>query len=214
MRFYTGDMFPKKYKNAIFLARHGSWNRTKKFGGDVVAIFLNKDGTVKSIEPFITGFLGQQVHRPACRCGNHERWIDAAVRRLERRDLSHHIRQVAHRKPVTQSYGRGNLAPGFFIQVWQSCRLCFRPSRCGRGLFPAWQHVRAGTTAERAAPCLACHGERGQSETPQIPSLGGQPAPYLLIQLYLFRENQRASPSKKDDPKMQVMSEMTKGLHR
>jgi glucose/arabinose dehydrogenase len=50
-------MFPKKYKNAIFLARHGSWNRTKKFGGDIVAIMLNKDGTVKSIEPFLTGFL-------------------------------------------------------------------------------------------------------------------------------------------------------------
>ena len=57
LRFYTGNMFPKKYKNAIFLARRGSWNRTSKFGGDVVAIFLNKDGTVKSIEPFITGFL-------------------------------------------------------------------------------------------------------------------------------------------------------------
>jgi cytochrome c553 len=39
--------------------------------------------------------------------------------------------------------------------------------------------------------CLACHGERGQSQTPEIPSLGGQPAPYLLIQLYLFREKQR-----------------------
>jgi glucose/arabinose dehydrogenase len=57
LRFYTGNMFPKKYKDAIFLARHGSWNRTKKFGGDVIAIFLNKDGTVKSSEPFITGFL-------------------------------------------------------------------------------------------------------------------------------------------------------------
>jgi glucose/arabinose dehydrogenase len=57
LRFYTGKMFPAKYKNAIFLARHGSWNRSKKFGGDVIAIFLNKDGTVKSSEPFITGFL-------------------------------------------------------------------------------------------------------------------------------------------------------------
>ena len=38
-------------------ASHGSWNRTTKFGGDVIAIFLNKDGTVKSSEPFITGFL-------------------------------------------------------------------------------------------------------------------------------------------------------------
>jgi glucose/arabinose dehydrogenase len=57
MRFYTGKMFPAKYKNAIFLARRGSWNRSVKFGGDVVAIFLNKDGTVKSSEPFITGFI-------------------------------------------------------------------------------------------------------------------------------------------------------------
>ena len=45
-----------------------------------------------------------------------------------------------------------------------------------------------------------------------MPSLGGQPAPYLLIQLYLFREQQRASPAKKDDQMIQVMSEMTKGF--
>jgi len=70
--------------------------------------------------------------------------------------------------------------------------------------------LRAETIAERAAPCLACHGESGQSETPEIPSLGGQPAPYLLIQLYLFREKQRASSSKKNDQMIQVMSEMTK----
>ena len=57
MRFYTGDMFPKKYKNAIFLARHGSWNRTNKFGGDIVVYFLNKDGNVKSSEVFMSGFL-------------------------------------------------------------------------------------------------------------------------------------------------------------
>jgi glucose/arabinose dehydrogenase len=57
MRFYTGSMFPKSYKNAIIVARHGSWNRSKKFGGDVVVVKLNKDGTVKSKEPLITGFL-------------------------------------------------------------------------------------------------------------------------------------------------------------
>jgi glucose/arabinose dehydrogenase len=57
MRFYTGRMFPAEYQNAIFIARHGSWNRTKKIGGDVVVAKLNKDGTVKSLEPFLTGFL-------------------------------------------------------------------------------------------------------------------------------------------------------------
>jgi glucose/arabinose dehydrogenase len=57
LRFYTGSMFPAKYKNAIFLARHGSWNRTKKFGGDILVVYLNKDGTVKSSEVFLSGFL-------------------------------------------------------------------------------------------------------------------------------------------------------------
>jgi glucose/arabinose dehydrogenase len=66
MRFYTGNMFPKSYKNAIIVARHGSWNKSKKAGGDVVVVKLNKDGTVKSIEPFITGFLenNNYVGRP------------------------------------------------------------------------------------------------------------------------------------------------------
>ncbi len=58
MRFYTGGMFPAKYKNAIFVARHGSWNRSKKFGGVIVAVHLNKDGTVKDKEVIVTGFIG------------------------------------------------------------------------------------------------------------------------------------------------------------
>ena len=70
-------------------------------------------------------------------------------------------------------------------------------------LCAASQPLFAETMAERAAPCLACHGESGQSETPDIPSLGGQPAPYLLIQLYLFREKQRT---------VEIMNEMTKGF--
>jgi glucose/arabinose dehydrogenase len=57
LRFYTGSMFPKEYKGAMFVARHGSWNRTKKLGGDVVVVKLNADGTVKSVTPFLTGFI-------------------------------------------------------------------------------------------------------------------------------------------------------------
>src|SRR5207248_9339 len=40
MRFYTGKMFPAQYRNAVFIARHGSWNRSKKIGGDVVVARL------------------------------------------------------------------------------------------------------------------------------------------------------------------------------
>ncbi|MEH2503621.1 glucose/arabinose dehydrogenase [Bradyrhizobium sp. AZCC 1578] len=66
MRFYTGNMFPKAYKNAAIIARHGSWNRSKKVGGDVVIAKLNKDGTMKSLEPFLTGFLedNKYIGRP------------------------------------------------------------------------------------------------------------------------------------------------------
>jgi glucose/arabinose dehydrogenase len=66
MRFYTGRLFPAEYRNAIFIARHGSWNKTKKLGGDVVVAKLNKDGTVRSIEPFLTGFIqnNQYIGRP------------------------------------------------------------------------------------------------------------------------------------------------------
>jgi cytochrome c553 len=49
----------------------------------------------------------------------------------------------------------------------------------------------AEPVAERTAICLSCHGESGRSETPEVPSLGGQPASFLLIQLYQFREKQR-----------------------
>ncbi len=66
MRFYTGSMFPKTYKNAIIVARHGSWNRSKKFGGDVVVVHLDKDGKFKSMEPLVTGFLedNKYIGRP------------------------------------------------------------------------------------------------------------------------------------------------------
>jgi cytochrome c553 len=65
----------------------------------------------------------------------------------------------------------------------------------------------AETIQERAAPCFACHGERGQSETENTPSLGGQQAPYALIQLFMFREklrmfdpmNEMAKPLSDDD---------------
>jgi cytochrome c553 len=67
----------------------------------------------------------------------------------------------------------------------------------------------AETIAERAASCFACHGDRGQSETEDTPSLGGQRAPYALIQLFMFREklrnfepmNQMAKPLSDDDLK-------------
>ena len=44
---------------------------------------------------------------------------------------------------------------------------------------------------QRAVACFACHGEHGQSQTENTPSLGGQQGPYALIQLFMFREKLR-----------------------
>jgi glucose/arabinose dehydrogenase len=65
MRFYTGDMFPKQYRDAIFIARHGPWNRASK-EADVAVAFLNDRREVVTIEPFLTGFVqdGEYVGRP------------------------------------------------------------------------------------------------------------------------------------------------------
>jgi glucose/arabinose dehydrogenase len=62
MRFYTGKGLGAEYRNAILLARHGSWNRSVKFGGDVVVIKLNGNGTVRAIEPFLTGFIQNNAY--------------------------------------------------------------------------------------------------------------------------------------------------------
>lgn len=61
----------------------------------------------------------------------------------------------------------------------------------------------AATSQEKLAPCVACHGENGQSANREVPSLGAQPKDYLLTQMYLFREKMR---------KVELMNEMTKGL--
>jgi glucose/arabinose dehydrogenase len=60
IHFYTGTMFPAEYRNVAFVARKGSWNRTKKFGYDVVTIRTDASGGNARIEPFITGFLDTQ----------------------------------------------------------------------------------------------------------------------------------------------------------
>ncbi len=62
MRFYTGNMFPAKYKNQIFIAEHGSWNRSKKIGYRVTMVTLDSNNHPINYEPFAEGWLkGESV---------------------------------------------------------------------------------------------------------------------------------------------------------
>ena len=61
VKFYTGDMFPPEYRGQVFIAEHGSWNRSKKIGYRISLVRLDGD-TAISYEPFAFGWLqGEQV---------------------------------------------------------------------------------------------------------------------------------------------------------
>lgn len=66
MMFYTGKMFPNQYKNAIFSAQHGSWNRTTPVGARVMVTMIDVDGNA-TMEPFAEGWIdenGEYLGRP------------------------------------------------------------------------------------------------------------------------------------------------------
>lgn len=56
MRFYTGSMFPSEYRNQIFIAEHGSWNRSTPIGYRVTIVQL-KDNRAISYKTFAEGWL-------------------------------------------------------------------------------------------------------------------------------------------------------------
>ena len=65
--FYDKTKFPEKYHNSVFIALHGSWNRTKKSGYKVILVKLDDNGNYLYQEDFITGWLSNETAwgRPA-----------------------------------------------------------------------------------------------------------------------------------------------------
>jgi glucose/arabinose dehydrogenase len=56
MRFYSGRQFPPEYRNQVFIAEHGSWNRSKKIGYRVTVVRL-EGGRAVGYVPFASGWL-------------------------------------------------------------------------------------------------------------------------------------------------------------
>ena len=61
MRFYDGESFPAEYDNQIFVAEHGSWNRTVPIGYRVMLARLDENNAVTSYQPFAAGWLNEQT---------------------------------------------------------------------------------------------------------------------------------------------------------
>lgn len=67
MRFYTGSMFGAAYRNQLFIAEHGSWNRTEPVGYNVTLVNTDSNGKVSSKSIFAEGWLqpdGKVLGRP------------------------------------------------------------------------------------------------------------------------------------------------------
>ncbi len=58
--FYTGKQFPSEYQNQMFVALHGSWNRSKKVGYEVIQLTL-EGNRITQMQPFVTGFLQGEI---------------------------------------------------------------------------------------------------------------------------------------------------------
>ena len=55
--FYDGDMFPEKMRNNLFIALHGSWNRTEKVGYKLIRVHMDIEGNVLKTSDFVSGWL-------------------------------------------------------------------------------------------------------------------------------------------------------------
>jgi glucose/arabinose dehydrogenase len=57
LRFYTGSMFPEEYSNQLFIAQHGSWNRSEKVGFNILLVRFDDEGKPRNSEVFAGGWL-------------------------------------------------------------------------------------------------------------------------------------------------------------
>ena len=108
MRFYTGRMFPEEYRNQIFVAEHGSWNRSipqgyrlslVKLDGNKVVSYTPLRGRLAARAEAGTGWRrdgGGRLGPPGRRAGDAGRRA-AGVRRSGRRDLSNQLQPVIRR---------------------------------------------------------------------------------------------------------------------
>lgn len=95
MMFYTGRMFPEEYRNGIFSAQHGSWNRTEPVGARVMFTRVGADGAAEMV-PFAEGWIdenGEYLGRP----------VDVAQLRdgsiLVSDDLAGALYRISYQKP-------------------------------------------------------------------------------------------------------------------
>jgi glucose/arabinose dehydrogenase len=98
MRFYTGKQFPEAWRNSVFIAQHGSWNRSRKNGYRVLAVKLDGQGKVVSAQPFASGWLDEASQRVWGRPADVSVAPDGAL--LVSDDYAGAIYRISYRPPA------------------------------------------------------------------------------------------------------------------
>ncbi len=94
MTFYTGKMFPEKYRGGIFSAQHGSWNRTTPIGARVMFTSLNEDGSANETVPFAEGWLVEETGEYLGRPVDVQQFLDGSI--LVSDDLAGAIYRISY----------------------------------------------------------------------------------------------------------------------
>lgn len=172
MTFYDGTMFPEKYRGAIFAALHGSWNRSKKSGYEVVAVFLDENGGARE-EPFMTGFLvGEKVYgRP----------VDVAVGPDGALYVSDDFTGAIYRVV----YGAAAPLPSAAGGAEQAGAPAGDPL-AGVGAAERTQAMARGRELWDQSGCAACHVEAPGQEARTFKKLEGLGARYTIDSLATF----------------------------
>ncbi|TNF41360.1 MAG: sorbosone dehydrogenase family protein [Cytophagales bacterium] len=97
MRFYEGSMFPTTFKNNAIIAKHGSWNRSKKSGYEVDWVQVNSNGQVTERKTFASGWLDEASQEVWGRPVDVQELPDGSI--LISDDMANCIYRVTYTKP-------------------------------------------------------------------------------------------------------------------
>ena len=177
-------MFPAKYQGAMFIARHGPWNRTKKYADIQVAWPDGKGGA--RLETFMTGFV------------ENNNYLGRPVKLLVMKDGSllvsddhagaiYRIATAANDRVK----GLGRFALELTLMALAaSAGAQTKPRSTGKAASAPPPPTLIQSVSRRCAPC---HGANGRSDIPGTPVLAGQHSFYAITQLFLFREGRRSN---------------------
>ncbi|GMQ24262.1 PQQ-dependent sugar dehydrogenase [Algoriphagus sp. oki45] len=97
MRFYVGGMFPTTFKNNAIIAKHGSWNRSKKSGYEVDWVQVNSNGHVTERKTFASGWLDEASQEVWGRPVDVQELPDGSI--LISDDMANCIYRITYTKP-------------------------------------------------------------------------------------------------------------------